>query len=1456
MLSLLLCALIAAPDAPASLLLNGGFERSRGWQLHQATLVADGDRPHCLRVDGAGSAIQDVPVGQGEVYSVAVDVRTEGVRPTAAAGYAYVAVYQLDGSGALVRHQDFRQLVGDNPWQRYAATIQRHPDARVLSVRCGLYQAAGVAWFDDWTLVPGDRPMAYDEVQHPGAARAGAPRAAILDLPDLPVRGARSSPEVLATILAGAGYRVDRLDERGFADPEVLRPEVYTLAVVPTGASFPAVARDNWIQYLHRGGSFVSTGGYAFADLYVREGERWIPEAEQLRRAMEVATSAERSLLPNGGFEQDVEAPMGGESLDGAWRRNDEGCTIAAEDAPEGRRCARVHAPAGREVNEVKFWLDLPVRRGSLRVSARLRTADVVGSGFAYVALYQYAQDGQLLKWRDFVQVRGDSDWQTAGYDFTPEPGTARLHIKFGLYQATGTAWFDDIRLNEITGLAPRPLNTATGTPGDGLGVAVSQIGAFDPSVPLKRAVRLVSAGGPLAAAAPTLDGPFEGWVATGVCGWDNARWIPLLEATDRYGRPRGAAAALLAHYAGFYGGSFWAYFGVENRDLFPSPDAPTAALLAEIARFIARGVHLRNLRCELPLYEPGEPVDVSVVVEGPGELPNDARIRFDVAEPKLSREVPVAGIAPVTARASLPAPAVGPDLVRVRATLVIDGQDIDTMTTGFVVRRPEIVARGPRLRFVGNVFECDGRALFLFGSDTFSYSYHSAHENPVTWDDEHRACVDYGLNLYENLQYGRPDNAMRPEDWRAFAAMAQSTQRHRLVFMPGMLIGFNVVAGDDELASQSRLCAGYAEHLGHVPGLLYYINGDYQLDPGKDPAVTRELWTRWLLERHGSIEGIERVWGEGRVAREGEQIAWPPRGNRRWDDPAEVDAWAFRQWLMRRWNEAHVRAVREQDTDHPITSEYYSVPFGGIDLRLTIDGQDVSNIGFFDEPETDIDVLPLRLAWNDLRAEGKGVSLGEYGVKTHPAWSVDNGARGYHIVRTEEQQDQLFLAVAAYTMGMGGSKVQNWCLKDAQEWVFPWGLFYPNQMIPKDVAYVHRNISLLWRQIEPRDEAPALTVVLPSLMRTGNGEVQGRELGYRCFETLLGLHVPFNVIDDAHLAALPPSTTAAILPCPVALADETFERLRGWVEAGGRLLLTGDLSCDDYRRPTRAERLETLCGVKLVERLAAPGSRPDGGPEPRPCVRVEATAAEVVERSGELPLVVHRRLGRGEVFYCTDPVELTPVGTDATRLRALYRRFLRQAGIASLPVEPDSPGLHVFARPTRTGRLLVAFDREKAAGRGEVTVATAAGSLKLGQRRRWPAAALIADEGRVPLVLTDGFAAVKDQALLNGTGLQGAVALDGQDLRRSEQVLITPFGVGRITLPARRGAFSLLVGDLRDGAFVPFEHERLAGDSLTFEIDQDRRYCLFLLARQGAEAVAMVRLEESVQRPWVEPGY
>jgi hypothetical protein len=354
---------------------------------------------------------------------------------------------------------------------------------------------------------------------------------------------------------------------------------------------------------------------------------------------------------------------------------------------------------------------------------------------------------------------------------------------------------------------------------------------------------------------------------------------------------------------------------------------------------------------------------------------------------------------------------------------------------------------------------------------------------------------------------------------------------------------------------------------------LLYYINGDYQQRLEEHAEDVQRLWTAWLAARYSSLEQLHAAWATPAPAESFEAIPFPPPRTGRWDDLPALDAARFQTDLTTRWNDAHVQAVRGADPSHPITSEYYQRPSIGIDLRATIGTQDLSNIGYFDEPEVDLDRLPLQIALADLRARGKGVSLGEYGVKTHPAWSREQGALSYHIRRSEEQQQQLFMAVAHYGLGMGCAKVQNWCLRDAQAWVFPWGLFYPNQLVPKDVAYTHRNLSLLWSHLQPRYETPPVLVALAGNMRLGNDADVGAEIACRTYDDLLSLHLPFVSLDDASWGTIPDATRLVLCPSPFALSDEAFEQLYEWVRGGGTLLVTGDFAYDCDRGRTRLER-------------------------------------------------------------------------------------------------------------------------------------------------------------------------------------------------------------------------------------------------------------------------------------------
>jgi hypothetical protein len=1047
-----------------------------------------------------------------------------------------------------------------------------------------------------------------------------------------------------------------------------------------------------------------------------------------------------------------------------------------------------------------------------------------------------------------------------------------------GLYQARGTAWFDDIRLGNVTGVEFRPINTSTGTPADGLEVAPEQIGAFDASFPLKRACSLHRAPGQqVVPEAVERQGEFRGWAASGVIGYDNARWVPLLETRDRYGRPRGAAAAMILNYAGFYAGSPWAYFGVENLDLFESRRGPVADALGNVAKFMLQRLFLRNLATDHRLYREGEPVAVSVVVDNRGLEDRRVRVRFSLNKPGQTQtlatrdlDLEVKGEASETARATFSQPGGESDLCEVKATLEVDGRPIDEMTAGFVAERPAATASGPELRFARNYFTLNGRPTFLFGADTYARTYQSAAENPLTWRQELVAARDHGLNLYENLQYNNPEHRMADDDWRGFHALNQLAQGLNLVFMPGMLVGHNVAVGDPDLEEQSALCRRYAERFADTPGLLYYINGDYQMRLEEHPEDVKALWNRWLRQRYGTTQALRLAWGEGAVNDELGNLDFPPPDSGRWDDLAAVDKLRFQNWLLERWNRAHVQAVRAADRRHPITSEYYSHPFAGIDLLMTIDGQDVSNIGYFDQPVDDLDNLPLKIRWNDLRARDKGVSLGEYGVKTHPAWSVKNGATGYHIARSEEEQKQLFLAVAHYALGMGASKIQNWCLRDAQAWVFPWGIFYPNQMIPKDVAYVHRNESIIWRHFRPRSAEPALTVCLANQLRLGSQESLGTTVAYRAFADLMALHHDFNTIDDHHLEAIPAATQVILYPSPFAMRDDAYGKLLSWVRSGGTLIATGDFSRDADRRRTRPERLTELAGVEFVSECypdVARGQGEDAGAEfslaglgplaVRPCIRVKPVSAEVLASTADgKPVLVRNAVGRGAVYFFTDPIELDGGEGAATTRRLLYSALLAAAKLEPLAVVPNEPWLHVLAQPTARGTVHVIYNTKTDEGREEVQVPTAAGPVNLLTRNRWPALAAVTREGNVVAVSAHGRASAAGESLMTGVGLKALLSLDGEDLRRSEAVLIAPFEPGRVELPRRAGAFVAVVGEFRSGKWTPLEQFSTVDAPLALDLDADRATCLILVCPTDAQSRWSGYLTEAMLHPDKIPGY
>lgn len=1450
-----------------SYIINGRFDGTRGWVMPPvASIVERAPGDHCVLVeDGMGTqSVFRRPAWQR--MTIACDIRVEDVRPTAEGGFAYAAIYQYTEDGALVAFRDFIELRQPAPWKRYAYTFDLTPDTATINVNFGFYRAVGKAYFDNFTLVEGDKACNIDEVTEWAQARAPAERVVVWHEPDLPVPPGGIDPTWVVGALRSANVEAEAATTEQLA--EMLRPEVVGLLILSYGAAYPLALRSQLVEFCRAGGKLIVVGGYPMNAPMVRENGRWVNWADRCPAVREERMRWPNNLLPDGGFENADDAPVGGVSLDGTWHREDaHRCYTETVGPVEGTKVATVKLdPQPPEAGEPVWYAWLPVKPGHEYVfRAWIKTRNVRGRHFAFVALYQYGGD-RLVKPHDLVQLTGDNDWREVSYTFQPSYEVDRVFIKFGLFRATGQVWLDKAQLVDVTGLKYRALNTSTGRPGDGLHLAPYQMGMCDAHYRLRRVARVEPADSQSVIGGPKITGPIQGWAAAGVTGWDNARWVPLLEAKDRYGRPRGAAGALLLNYSGFYARSLWAYFGVEDKALF-GPSVPgSAQQLAALVKWLLRGCFLHNLRGENDLYHKGEPVIIQAKVSNCGARPLEGAVEATaycegkiVASGRTAVSVPAGetGECAVTMKPS----ATARGLVEIHARLVADGQVLDQAKTGVVVRDEAEIRAGPSLDFRDNYFRLNGRPIFLFGSDNYTNDYRAGAINPHRWEQIQRIARDCGVQVYEILQYTNPGHVFTEKDWRSFEAMAQMLMKRGLVFMCGVLIGHNVAVNDEELDAEGRMCNEYAKRLGKVPGMLWYINGDFQLRY-EDAPWLKKAWNEYLSAKYGSDEALARAWRMEQLPAPLGQLDFPPPNSAAWDDPVEVERQNFNVWLMRRWIERHVREIRTDDPVHPITSEYYQEAWGGIDLRQTLDGHDVANFGFFSTPKNDLVILPERIAFNDMRYAGKGVNIGEYGVKTHPAWSLENGATGYHIVRTEEQQKQLFLTVAAYALGMGVSKVQNWCLRDADEWVFPWGILYPNDFVPKDVAYAHRNLSLLWRLLAPRYDPPEVTILVPTALRTGNFDGHGRQAIFMAAQALLRLHIPFNVADDFAARQLPQATKTLVWPAALAASEDDFRAVLEWVGRGGQLIVSGYPGWDELRHQVGQDRLMALTGCTSAELLFV-GPERVRGPETtvseaalsaalHPQARIQpGPETEVLLAAEGHPLLTRHKAGRGTVIWIADPLELA--GRD--QIRVLCSLYSRALGALPEPptgikISPDDTRLHVMRQQTATGQAYVVYGAEDDAPT-EVTIQTSAGPVRLRARPWWPAVAVVSNDGRLLMAVAAGGLAVGDEEIVAGGPMVGLASLDGQDLRKSQAVVLCPFEASSLKLAMLppRGEW----GEWRDGVWTRLEAASIKAGTLL--ADADQATCVALLHRADP-APWRSHLTKLWTRPWEIPGY
>jgi hypothetical protein len=849
--------------------------------------------------------------------------------------------------------------------------------------------------------------------------------------------------------------------------------------------------------------------------------------------------------------------------------------------------------------------------------------------------------------------------------------------------------------------------------------------------------------------------------------GPNRSRWVPFLACTDANGRPRGHAGMIVHHYVDTFAGSSWACFGVTNSDLFAAGSPALSNVLMPVTDALVRRFYVHDSEAAYACYRAGETVALRTRVSDFGRAAQTGEVRFVVTADGAS--APSATLArPVAAKvgetlaveAVWPLPPKPSDFYRVAVELWSDGKRIDIEEAAFVVWSPAVIAHGPKFAKDGSRFLIDGHPQFLMGAQTYWGQNGSVTaRSPLGFERDYRAMRDSGLRWTRCFVPFKTE-----EDKRISDAMVQLAQKYGIVFYhtPNL----SNTADPEVLAQQARTAREIAERYRDVPG--------FAVDICNEPSF------------HSTDAALVKSFGQ------------PAKPDGAWDDSATAAFWWHMARAQRAWAATNAAALHA-GRPSCLAAVGWSQGWGNAGKTATMKDPafasldlDFTDRHYYGKPAP----FSAELKDLDLRGLGKPFILGECGAKDHPTFKA---ADPWGMGDDDNSYDQRFSYLAHHAFGLGAAAMSGWHWRDPMEGVFPCGLV--NQTgVPRPTERLYRAMALTFGVLKPASVTPEIYVVIPDAGRQSGA----RDAVIRAFHTsadlLVSCRASFGLIPDSALDRLPREAKALVYPMPFDPSDAVIDRLVHFVEAGGSLYVSGDLSYDTQRRATKRDRLARLCGVEAVgEPRSKPLERPPAlnGTEARPFLTVKTAGADVLASAAGTPLLTRFQLGKGHVWFNADPVELDVAPTSSADT---YLSFLKAAGIADLPTAPDGRGLDVFRVPGENGDAWIVSQTNGQPWSGKL------GGFDVALPNGGEAVLIIGRDGGLLAAGCEGSIGKDDKELFGGTTRFFAIAQGGRSLGDAKNLLVLPLGAGEIRIARDEAThMNAEAGDVQNGAWRGF---------------------------------------------------
>lgn len=646
-------------------------------------------------------------------------------------------------------------------------------------------------------------------------------------------------------------------------------------------------------------------------------------------------------------------------------------------------------------------------------------------------------------------------------------------------------------------------------------------------------------------------------------------------------GRKLSAPVIQIDHYGNGFDGSRWIFVNAElSRDFFDN-----SRLIQSLAQRALRGEEEFTVRPVLPLYLPGEPVELQVNWQAATQagVPSLKIISYPEAQPANRSTV----LKPLQLNQPIQLlPPAGKGLYIIEAQL-LDGDNVRAIYhSAFWIRDDTYLRSGPHLTVNRDYFEVDGHPLAVIGTTYMSSEVQRLyfdHPNVYVWDQDLAQLHDAGLNMIRTGWWtgwdkfcdetGQPyERTLRTLEAYLMTARkyALPVQFNFFAFLPDVLGGENAFLDPEAVRRQQTLITAVVSRFHDVPFLAWDLINEpslskhlWQTRPNGD-AIELAAWNVWLSARYPDRKRLASLWNvppdsiTGTISLPSEE-EFSPRGMYVGANSLRVyDYFLFTQESFAKWARTMHDAIQATGSQQLVT---IGQDEGGIQDRLApaFWGASVDFTTNHSWWQNDY------ILWDSLAAKqpGQPMLIQETGLQRE--LNLDETAR-----RTPENESWLLERKIASSFIEGSGAIEwlwntNSYMTESNE--TPIGAVRTDYT-EKPEASLMRAFAQFAPSLSEHLHAPQqppIAIVTSqaeqySVMADFQLEAQRRAVRALAYSA----HLSAYIIAESQIGKLG-SPRLAILPSPQTLGEATWNTLLKYVEAGGNLLITGPVDRDEH---------------------------------------------------------------------------------------------------------------------------------------------------------------------------------------------------------------------------------------------------------------------------------------------------